>query len=87
MEYIIGVIVALIAGLLFYRNKAKEAQVDSKLAETKGRDRELKLVHNDIKNAIEDIDKGIKKIKEERKTKNNKQLTLEERAEKWNKND
>lgn len=87
MEYAVSVIVALIVGLLFYRNKAKEAQVNSKLAETKGQDKELKVIHNDIKNAIEDIDKGINKIKEERKTKNNKQLTLEERAERWNKND
>jgi hypothetical protein len=87
VEYVIGVIVALIGGLLFYRNKAKEAEVDSKLAETKGRDRELKVVHNEINQAIKDIDRGIDKIKQEQKNKNNKQLTPEERAERWNKND
>lgn len=83
MEYIIGLIAVLFGAVLFYKNKAKDAEINSKLAETRGRDKELKAEHNDIKNAIKDIDKGIEEAREEYKTKRNKlkNMTLKERAD------
>jgi len=89
MEYIIGIIFALVGGLLFYRNKAKKAQVDAKLAKTKGRDAHLKIVQDEVRQAIDDLDQGIAKMKEKRDSEkeSNKNLSDKQRADRWNNDD
>lgn len=83
MEYLIGIIVALLGGVFFYRNKAKNNRVDAILAETKGTDRELAEQESLVIQAIKDIDDGIRKEKEKRKAQADKRknMTLKERAD------
>ena len=52
MEYLVGTIVALLGGLLFYRNKAKDSDVEARLANTKGQDQVLKIREEEIEKAI-----------------------------------
>lgn len=80
-------IVLLVLGLLgfglFQLKKRKEAEVDGKLAETKGKDVILSRDQLDIEQEVNKVDKRLKQITEERK----KQLqqedtrTLEQRTE------
>lgn len=83
MEYIIGIIVALIGGVFYFKNKADSATVDSKLAKTKGRDIELENHRKIVAEAIKEIDENIEKAKAQRKQEKNnlKNMSLKERAE------
>lgn len=83
MEYIIGLILALVGGLFFYKNKADKASVDGKLAETRGRDKELELSQEELEKQIAELDKGIEKMKADREAKKIKEdnMTLAERRE------
>ena len=83
MEYLIGIIVALIGGLLFYRDKAKTSQTNEKIANTKGRDRELAEQESLVIQAIKDLDDGIRRETEKRKkeAEKRKNMTLKERAD------
>ncbi len=83
MEYLIGIIVALLGGLLFYKKKADKNAVDSKLAETKGRDAELQVSQEEVAEAIKELDKGIKQMAKEKAKadKDRKNMTLKERAD------
>ena len=83
MEYLIGLIAALIGGIFFYKKKADKNAIDAKLAETKGKDSALIDEAKEVRLAIEEIDKNLKKIKEEREVerKKRKYMTLKERAE------
>lgn len=87
---LIGIIVALFAGLFFYKNKADKAKVDAKLSETKGRDAALKESQEEIESAIETLDKGIDKMKAEQEAEARKRaednLSLKERADRIKKN-
>jgi predicted nuclease with TOPRIM domain len=84
-------IVALILGLLgfgFYQlNKRKDAEVNVKLAETKGKDIILERDQLNIEAEINKVDEKLKAITEERKRQlaETDDLTLEERASKANK--
>ena len=81
MEIIAGIIVALLGGLFFFKKKADKAAVDSKLAETRGRDQELEISENELEAAIAEIDENLTKIKEERDKRRNedRNMTLAER--------
>lgn len=83
MEYIIGLILALVGGLLFYKRKSEKAEIDSKLSETKGKDSILKENQADVEKAISDLDAGIEKMKAEREAQRIKDenMTLKERAD------
>lgn len=78
MEYILGIIAALIGGLFFYKKKADKVAIDAKLSESKGRDRELREQELDLKDAIAEIDANLEKIRKEREAKNNRTKTLKE---------
>ena len=54
MEYLIGLIVLLFGGLFFYKKKADDASTEAKLAETKGRDKELIMI-----NFIAEMDRKV----------------------------
>ncbi len=84
MEYLIGVLVALLGGIFYYKKKADDAIVDSKLAETKGKDEVLKQRQEELKSAIKEIDDNIKKMNENREVekKKNDNLTLAELRDK-----
>lgn len=81
MEYIIGVILALLGGLFFYKKKADKAAVDSKLAEAKGKDSILEGEQFDLKEEIKKIDERLELIRKEREAsnkENTKNLSLKE---------
>ena len=86
MEYIIGLLVALIGAVFFFKNKADKAKLDALLSETRGRDKELQEQQKDVENAIDEIDAGIKKLKQDRKKERDARAkkSREERAEEWN---
>jgi len=81
MEIIIGIIVALFGGLLFFKKKADKSAVEAKLAETKGRDKELEMTQDELEASIKEIDNNLDRINEERKAKKkaDDNLTLAER--------
>lgn len=83
MEYLVGIIVALLGGLFYFKNKADQAGANERIAEIKGRDRELAERQADVEQAIKDLDDGIRKMNEKKKSedKNYKNMTLKERAE------
>jgi len=83
MEYLISIIVALLGGLFYFKNKADQVSANERIAETKGRDRELAERQADIEQAIKDLDDGIRKMNEEREAERQreKNMTLKERAE------
>ena len=84
-------IILLILGLLgfgaYQMKKRKEAEVDSKLSETKGKDSILARDQLNIENEINKVDERLKEITEERKRQLQAEdnLSLEERADKANK--
>lgn len=83
MEYLIGLLVALLGGVFYFKTKADNAAIESKLAHTKGRDKELEMTENELKAAIEEIDKNVDKIVKERaeaKVKNDNMTLAERRA-------
>lgn len=80
MDYLIGIILALVGGLLYFKGKADKAAAGSKIANTKGRDQELSERQEEIEKAIQELDAGIKKMKEN-KEKQHKYRSLKERAE------
>jgi len=83
MEYLIGLLVAALGGVFYFKKKADEAVVEAKLAETKGRDAELKKRQEDVRVAISEIDDSLKKIKAKREADRVKldNMTLKERAD------
>jgi hypothetical protein len=84
MEYLIGLLVAALGGVFYYKKKAGDASVAAKLAETKGRDAELKQQAKEVKQAIKDIDDSLAKIKAKRTAdkKKNDNLSLVELRDK-----
>lgn len=87
MEYLIMLVVGALSFGFYQFKKRNEAEVDSKLAETKGKDSILSRDQNEIEQEVNKIDERLKLITEERK----KQLqaednkTLEEKALEANK--
>lgn len=87
MEYLIMLVVGALSFGFYQFKKRNEAEVDSKLAETKGKDSILSHDQNEIEQEVNKIDERLKLITEERK----KQLqaednkTLEEKALEANK--
>lgn len=67
MEYLIMLVVGAL-GFGFYQLKMRnKAEVDSKLAETKGKDEMLARDQFNVKNEIKAIDTRLAEINEERK--------------------
>lgn len=85
MELVIGLIVALFGGLVFFKKKADKAAVDSKLAETRGRDAALREQQEELEAAIRTLDEGIATMKKKREAETRKRefdnLSLKERAD------
>ena len=83
---IIGIIVSLVGAVGYYRYKANKNKVEAILAETKGRDKELKEQQKEVEESISELDRNIKKIKEDRQKERDKRAkqTREERANEWN---
>jgi len=88
MEYIIGLILMLVGGVFFYKNKSEKAETDSKLAEIRGKDSQLSVNQKDVQDTIKSLDDGIAKLQAEREAKRqrDKNMTLKERAEAMRKN-
>lgn len=66
MEYIVGLILLLAGYALYERSNRKKAQQDVLIAETKGRDEELKKEYEEANKQIEALDEGIKEMKKKR---------------------
>lgn len=83
MEYLIGIIVALVGGLFYFVNKSSEAVAENKISETKGRDRELAEQQAEIEQALKDLEDGIVKMNQKREKEKAvyRNRTLKERAD------
>jgi len=85
MEYLIYIILGL-AGFGYYQYQSKKkTKIDTKLANVKGQDKQLKDQQLDVQREISMIDEAIKKLREEFKDQSKENKTLEERTDKWNK--
>lgn len=82
MEYIIGLILALVGFGYYQYNKRNEAETNVKLAETKGKDSILVQDQLNVEKEISNIDEGIAKLNEQRKQQlaDNKAMSLTDRA-------
>jgi len=69
MEYIVGIIAALLGAVFHFRNQAKKSAVEAKLAEARGKDKILKQQAEELKAMIGEIDAGLEKAKEAREVK------------------
>ena len=87
MEYLVGIIVALAGGVFVLWRKLQGAKVEKTLAETKGADAILKQNQEAVDKLIDNLDKGIEKMNEDRKKEkeDQKNLSLSERAKRWGK--
>lgn len=85
MEAVIALILGLIALLSYQMSKRRDAEIDSKLAETKGKDSILSEQQDEVKRQLEELDAGIKKMQDERAKAKEKEETPDERAKKWDK--
>jgi small-conductance mechanosensitive channel len=87
MQYIIGIIVALVGVIVYQMNKRKSAEVDAILANTKGQDKQLEVKETEIKEEISVIDARLEEIKKARaeQLKIQDQMDLAQRAEELNK--
>ena len=85
MDIIIALLAVAFGGLIFYKKKADKAEVENKLIETKAKDQALHEQQAEIKSAMETLDKGIARLKEEREAEMRKRkedsLTLKERRD------
>jgi predicted nucleic acid-binding Zn-ribbon protein len=85
MELLVGLVVTLLGGLVFFKRKADKAEVDAKLAEVRGRDAALKEQQEELEAAIRTLDNGIEAMKKTRELEARKRaednLTLKERAD------
>lgn len=85
MEYLLGIIGLLIGGLFYFKSKSDKASSDAKIAETKGKDQQLEATQEEVEAAIAELDKGIKKVQEQREAEARKaaedNMSLKERAD------
>lgn len=83
MEYLVGLLVAALGGIFYFKNKADEASVDAKLAQIKGKDEELKKQQEEVGKVIGFLDEQIKQAKSAAEIKSKKRtfMTLKERKE------
>ena len=84
MEYLIGLIAALGGAVLYFYNKSIKNKADAIQGEAIGKDKVLKEEQDEVKKAIGDLDKGIEKLREERDKEVKEDISLEERADRWN---
>ena len=87
MEYLIAIIGLLVGAVAFFKNKADKSAAAEKVAETKGRDKELQVQQEDIEVAKEALNAGIEKLKAEREAQRQRDenMTLKERADRLRK--
>jgi septal ring factor EnvC (AmiA/AmiB activator) len=85
MEYVVLLVLGLLAAVFGYKRKADKAEANSKIAETKGRDKELELTQKEIENYINEIDSNISKMKAKQEAEARKRsednMSLKERAD------
>lgn len=89
MEYLIALLGILGGLVVYFFKKSQTASSDAKIAETKGRDKELEASQEEIEAAIAELDKGIAKVKAEREASARKaaedNMSLKERADRLKK--
>jgi len=80
MEYLVGLLIAALGGVFYFKNKADNKAVEVKLAESKGKDEVLAQEQFDLEAAIQEIDNNIAKVKKEKEDakKKNDNLSLAE---------
>lgn len=82
MEYIVMVILALVGFGAYQLKKRNEAEVDAKLANTKGQDKQLEKDQINVQKEIKTIDAQIDALNKQRaeEAANRKNMSLAERA-------
>ena len=83
MEFLIGIVVLLFGGLVFYKRKADQSETTARLGEIKGQDKQLEIRQDEVEEAVKAIDSGIEQMKLEQRLKREQQrnMTLTERAD------
>lgn len=84
MEYLIGLLIAALGGILYFKNKAFNARIESKFGRTQGREDILAKQQEAYRRQREEIEAGIAKAKDELAKRRVEKLTDQERADKWN---
>jgi hypothetical protein len=85
MEYVVGLVVLVLGGLLYSSNrKNQRLAVDNKLSEVKGKDSVLSKESLKVKNEIDKIDHRLEELKLEREAELERErldsMSLAERA-------
>lgn len=85
MEALVLLLLSILGGLFYYKQKATKAEVAKKLAKTTAIDIALREQQGEIEAAIAALDAGIEKAKVEREIQKRKEefdsLTLKQRAD------
>ena len=84
MEIILIILGLLGGGFMFERSRRKKAERDAIVAETKGREEELKCQKDEVDIEIDKIDAGIQRLKDERTKRREGAVSEQERADRWN---
>lgn len=83
---IMAVIFAILGGLLFYfKGKADKAGSEALLGEVKGEDKSLVKQQSENQAKLDQVNKDIQDLKDEKKKLRDLYLTDQQRADKWNK--
>lgn len=83
MEYLVGLVLALLGGIFYFKGKADKAAVGARIAVTKAKDEALAEEEKLVEEAIQALNEAIITTEEKRKAelKKRKSMTLKERAE------
>lgn len=83
MEYLLGLLVAVLGGLFYFKNKSDKAESEVRLGETKIKDAKLETEQVNVQEQVKAIDEGIERMKQERlaERERRKNMSLKELAE------
>lgn len=87
MEYLIGIIIALVGAVFFFKKQSDTNKRDAVMGQTEGQDKILKENQEAVKRIIEASDTAMAELAEEREKqrKEYEAKTRAERADAWNK--
>jgi hypothetical protein len=85
MDYVVGLLIAALGAIFYFKSKADRAKIDAIVGRTEGREDILKQKQDAYKKQVEEINKNIEKAKDELAKKRAEKLSEEERAKKWDK--
>ncbi len=87
MDYLLGIIVALVGAVFYFKKQSDKNKADAIIGETKGQDKVLKENQDKAQRTVDEANSSIKEITQEREKqrKEYEAKTRSERADDWNK--